>query len=330
MRRRDALAAIIAMLTAPVSVKPSLAQGELRRIGYLHPGTDFAKRGTPSPHHEAFLQGLAGQGFVPGRNLVVEYRFAEGRSDRLPVLAADLVERKVEVIFGWAEAARTAARTTRTVPVVFTAVADPVMDGLVKSLSRPGGNVTGFSNQGLELDAKRLELLKAAVPAARRVAVLADVSHPLYGRQRSGLEAAARSLGVELRFVEVKGPVRVAEAFAAIKGAQPDALLVQEHSVFNFHRRAIADAALEIRLPAMFEHVDFVNDGGLLSYGPDFVDVWRRAGDYVGRILKGAEPAALPVQQPTKFELVVNQKSARRIGIAVPQSLLLRADRVIE
>ncbi len=330
MRRREAIAALTAMLAVAGASVPSSAQGAERRIGYLHPGADFAKRKTPSPHHEAFLKGLAEQGFIPGRNLVVEYRFAEGRNERLPALAAELVERKVEVIFGWADAARAAARATRSIPVVFTAIADPVIDGLVQSLAHPGGNVTGFSNQGLELDAKRLELLKAAVPSARRVAVLAEIGHSLYRQQKSSLESAARSLGLELHFVEIRGPARLPQAFAAIKAARADALLVQERPVFNFDRRGIAGAAVENRLPAMFEHADFVRDGGLMSYGPDFVDVWRRAGDYVGRILMGAVPAALPVQQPTRFELVVNRKTAREIGVEIPRSVLLRADWVIE
>ncbi|MBM3368343.1 MAG: ABC transporter substrate-binding protein [Betaproteobacteria bacterium] len=330
MRRREALSALMAMVAMAGAAASTTVHGSERRIGYLDPGADFAKRKTPSPNHEAFLKGLAGQGLVPGRNLVVEYRFAEGRNDRLPALAAELVERKVEVVFGWADAARATARATRSIPVVFTAIADPVIDGLVQSLANPGGNVTGFSNQGLELDAKRLELLKAAVPSARRVAILADINHSQYEQQRSGFEAAARSLGLELRFVEVKGQTRLPEMFSAIRSVRPDALLVQERSVFNFDRRGIAAAALEGRLPAMFEHADFVRAGGLLSYGPDFVDVWRRAGDYVGRILKVADPAALPVQQPTKFELMVNRRTAREIGIDVPQSVRLRADRVIE
>lgn len=325
MERRRFLIATSALLAAPTA--PAQSRQNVRSIGYLSGGIDYAKRKTPSPHHQAFLRGLAEKGFVAGKNVSIEYRFAEERIERLPALAAELVERKVEVIFGWATAAFAAAKATQSIPVVFTAVPDPVASGLVKSFSRPGGNVTGLSN--IDLSTKRLELLKAAVPTARRVAYLAFVRHARYGQQRADLQAAALSLDVQLRFVEMEKEDGLAAALDAIPGAGADALLVQDHTIFTVLRKKIADFALERRLPTMGESALHAQSGFLMSYSQDFVDTWRRAGGYVARILQGAAPAELPVEQPTKFELLFNMKTAKTLGLAIPPSLLLAADRVI-
>lgn len=326
--RRRFLIATSALLAVP-AVRAQQTQ-TVRRIGFLTLGSDFRKRGTPHPYSRAFLRGLAENGFVVGRNLVVEYRFAEGRTERYPALVANLIQQHVEVIFGWGRGPIVAAKATRTIPIVFVGETDAVAFGLVKSLSHPGGNVTGFTNQGLELAPKRLELLKTAVPDARRIAYLVYATHPLYGRQLREVEAAARRLGVQLRVVQLKARDALSDAFLEMKSARFDAVLVEENQFFNTTRREIADLALEDRLPTMCEHAAFTQVGCLMSYGPDFLDVWRRAGVTVARILKGANPSDMPVEQPTKFEFVVNKKTAGALGLTIPQSVLLRADRVIE
>jgi len=328
IERRRFLVATCALLVVR-AVRAQQTQ-TVRRIGYLSAGNSYAKRKTPSAYNQAFLRGLAENGFVVGKNLSIEYRFAEGQSERLPALAAELVERKVEVIFGWSTAARAAAKATRSIPVVFTAITDPVSSGLVQSLAHPGGNVTGLSNQGLDLGAKRLQLLTTAVPRARRIAFLAYPKAANYEVQRQTLEAAASSLGIELRLLGVNGPEGLAGAFVAMRNAGADALLVQEYSMFALARKKIAALALESRLPTMCEFAAYVQAGCLMSYGQDFVDVWRRAGGYVARILKGADPAGMPVEQPTKFELTINMRTARALDLTIPQSVLLRADRVIQ
>jgi ABC-type uncharacterized transport system substrate-binding protein len=316
------------MLVAPtVSARQTQS---VRRIGYLTAGSDFTKRKAPSAYHQAFLRGLTENGFAVGKNLSIEYRFAEGRNERLPALAAELVERKVEVIFAWSTGALAAAKATRSIPVVFTAITDPVKAGLVQSLAHPGGNVTGLSNEGLDLSAKRLELLKTAVPRVRRIAFLACPKHSDYEGQRRRLEAAGSPLGVEMRFLEVNKPEEIAGAFVQMRHVGADALLVQEYSMFALARKKIAALTLEGRLPTMCESAGYVQEGCLMSYGQDFVDVWRRAGGYVARILKGADPAAMPVEQPTKFELVINMKTAGAFGIEIPESILVQANRVIE
>jgi len=301
-----------------------------RRIGFLSELGDFAKRKKPSAYHQAFLRGLAEAGFISGKNLTIEYRFAEGKEERLHALANELVARKPEVIFSWSSGALAVARATKTVPVVFIGITDPVANSLVQSLAHPGGNVTGISNQGLEITAKRLELLKTAVPSVQRVAVLTHRGHTLREQTKHALEAVAPSVGVRLEFFEVAAPDQIAGAFAAMKTAGADSLLVQEYGGFTVHAKEISRLALESRLPATCQFALFVRAGCLMSYGQDFVDIFRRAGGYVARILDGAEPADLPVEQPIKFEFVINAKTAKALGLTIPQSILLRADRVIE
>jgi len=300
------------------------------RIGFLAQSSDFAKRKKPSPYHQAFLRGLAEAGFIPGRNLTIEYRFAEGKAERLPDLANELIARKPEVIFAYSTGALAVADATKTVPLVFIGITDPVANKLVQSLAHPGGNATGISNQGLEITTKRLELLKAAVPSVRRVAVLTHRAHTLREQTKHALKAVAPSLGVRVDFFEVAAPGQLPGAFAAMKAAGADSLLVQEYDEFVLHAKEISQLALDSRLPATCQFVLFVQAGCLMSYGQNFVDIFRRAGSYVAKILEGADPADLPVEQPVKFDLVLNAKTAKALEVKFSQSLLLQADRVIE
>jgi len=321
------------LLAAILLTSPSVGAQQTdqpRRIGYLSPDNDYAKRKKPSAYHRAFLRSLAEHGFVVGKNLIIEYRFAERKSERLPDLASELIARKVEVIFSWSSAARAAAEATKTVPVVFIGITDPVAMGLVESLAHPGGNVTGVSNQGLEINTKRLELLKAAVPRVQRVAVLMHRRHSMRERMQHDLRAAAPSLGIRVDFFEVQAPNQIEGAFAAMKAAGADSLLLQEFDEFTTYGKQISQLALGSRLPAMCHFALLVQEGCLMSYGQNFLDIFRRAGGYVARILEGTNPAEMPVEQPTKFDFVVNIKTAKVLGLTFPPSILLRADRVIE
>ena len=287
-----------------------------------------------SPLLETFLQGLRDLGYVEGRNVVIEYRDAEGKPERLSALAAELVALKVDVIFaGGTPHALAAKQATRTVPIVFTGVSDPVTDGLVTSLARPGGNVTGLSLLAPELVGKRLELLKQAVPGVTRVAILRQpggVGERTETDILKAAEVAARALGVRLQFVEVRGPTDFDRAFSDMTRARAGALTGLGGSMFFNERRRLVNLAAKNRLPAVYPLRDYVDAGGLMSYGPNIADSFRRAATYVDKILKGAKLADLPVEQPTKFELVINLKTAKALGLTIPPSLLLRIDQVIE
>jgi putative ABC transport system substrate-binding protein len=318
----------VALLAAPLAGEGQQA-GKVPRIGYL------ALNPAANPHlHEAFRQGLRDLGYVEGRNVVIEYRSAEGKRERLPALAAELVALKVDVIVAPGNLAAVAAkRATRTLPIVFAAVADPVTSGLVTSLAQPGGNVTGSANLHAELVGKCLEQVKQAVPGASRVTVLwqPDAQGERMGKDiLKGAEVVARALGVQLQFVEARGPADFERAFSEMTRARADALTVLPSAMFINERRRLVDLAAKNRLPAVYPSRDSVDAGGLMSYGPDLPDVFRRAATYVDRILKGAKPGDLPVEQPTKFELVINLKTAKALGLTIPQSLLQRADQVIE
>jgi len=265
---------------------------------------------------------------------VIEYRYSGGKFDRLPALAAELVALKVDVIVASSTPAALAAKqATRTLPIVFAAAGDPVASGLVTSLARPGGNVTGLAVLAPELVGKCLELLTQAVPGVSRVAVL---WYPGGHGERTekniltGAEVAGRALGVRLQFVETRGPADFDGAFAEMTRARAGALTVLPSNMLINERRRLVDLAAKNRLPAVYGSREFVDAGGLMAYGPNFADMFRRAATYVDRILKGAKPADLPVEQPTKFELVINLKTAKALGLTIPQSLLLRADQIIE
>jgi putative ABC transport system substrate-binding protein len=280
---------------------------------------------------EAFREGLGGLGYVEGQNIALDERWAEGKFDRLPSLAAELVRLNVDVIIAESTpAARAAQQATRTIPIVLTLVTDPVEGGFVASLARPGGNVTGLSLMHPELSAKRLELLKEIVPKASRVAVLWSSSTPSYSRLLRETEAAARVLGVQLQVVEVRGPAEFDSAFSAVIRDRAGALLVLPDPMFRNHLRRILDLAAKSRLPTLYWSRDLVDAGGLMAYGANLPDGYRQAATFVDKILKGAKPAELPIEQPAKLELVINLKTAKALGLMIPKSLLLRADQVIE
>ena len=320
-------AILVARLTAEAQQAAKIA-----RIGYLSPNL------ATSPHlREAFRQGLRDLGYVEGRNLVIEYRDAEGKFERVPALAAELVALKVDVIV--TEAGNTALplaakQATRTLPIVFAAAGDPVGSGLVTSLARPGGNVTGLTNIAVELVGKRLELLTQAVPGVGQLAVLWLPG--VYGERTekemlAGAEAAARGLGVRLQFVEAsRDPADLDRAFSDMTRARAGALTLLPSNLFFRERRRLVDLAARHRLPTVYPWRDAVDAGGLMCYGASLTDSSRRAATYVDKILKGAKPGDLPVEQPTKFELVINLKTAKALGLTIPPLVLLRADQIIE
>jgi len=283
---------------------------------------------------DAFLQGLRDLGYVEGRNIVIEYRDAERKLERLPALAAELVALKVDVIVASGTLAALAAKqATRTLPIVFSPAGDPVGSGLVTSLARPGGNVTGLSAFAPELVGKRLELLKQAVPGVSRVAVLWQPG--AFGERTEKdilkrAEVAGRDLHLPLQFVEARGPADFARAFSDMSIARADALTVLASNMFVSERRRLVDLAAAKRLPAVYSARELVDAGGLMSYGANLADLNRRAATYVDRILKGTKPADLPVEQPAKFELILNLKTAKALGLTIPQSVLGRADEVIQ
>jgi putative ABC transport system substrate-binding protein len=280
---------------------------------------------------EAFHQGLRELGWIPGQNVSIEYRWAQERYDRLPALAAELVRLNVDVILAASlPAAFAAKRATTTIPIVFVGFGDPVSTGLVGGLARPGGNVTGLAGLALELSGKRLELLKEVVPRLSRVALLANPDHPMAAPMMRETHNAARTMAVRLQIVELREPGGIAEAFVTIDRERPDALVVLQDPVFGSRRKEILSLVAKRRLPAVYVEAAWVSAGGLMSYAPSVADMHRRAATYVDKILKDAKPGELPVQQPTKFELAINLKTAKALGLSVPRSLLLQADQVIE
>jgi len=318
------LAAALGVLAAAVAVEAQSAT-KVRRIGYL--STGFPASG----FHEQFLQGLRDLGWVEGRNLAIDFRFAEGQFDRLPQLAAELVERKVDLIVAQPTPAAMAARNgTRSIPIVMINAGDPVAIGLVASLARPGGNVTGTTfDVEMATFAKSLELLKAAVPRAEHVAVLSNPGNPGQKLAIERLKVAARSLKLRLLLLEGSAPDEFSRLLAMASKERVDALLVVADSLFIVHRAELAELALKQRLPTMFGVRENVAAGGLMSYGPSLAYGSRRAAAFVDKILKGAKPADLPVEQPTKFELIVNMKTVGELGLVIPPSMLQRADELI-
>jgi len=327
--------AFIGMVGPSILASPRTAGAQppkVARLGYLVTGS------LESPEvrlrRDAFRTGLRELGYVEGQNLVIEYRGADGKIERLPGFATELTRLKVDLIMAVATpAARAAQQATSAIPIVATAMGDPVRDGLVASLARPGGNVTGTTFLGPELVPKRLELLKQALPRVSRVAGL---WHP--GAFSAGTitdmlketEAAAGTLGLQLQLVEVRGPYEFDRAFMTMVREHAEALLVLPSTMLFAEGKRIVDLTAKHRLPAMFNAREFVELGGLIAYGASLIDLNRRAATYVDRILKGAKPADLPVEQPTKFELVLNLKTAKALGLTIPQSVLLRADHVIQ
>jgi putative ABC transport system substrate-binding protein len=327
-RRRFLLTSLAGTLAAPLAAKGQQA-AKVARIGYLHPNL------AASPHlTEAFRHGLRDGGYVEGRNVVIEYRDGEGKFERLPALAAQLVALPVDVIVASGTLAALAAKhATSSVPIVFPTVGDPVTDGLVTSLARPGGNITGVSNLTPELVGKGLELLKEAIPRVSQVAILWQPSGFVERTRndvRKRTDVAGRALAMRLRFVETTGPEDFERAFSDIVRARAGGVILVTTALFVQQRRRLVGLAAKIRLPAVYGSRESVDVGGLMSYGPNFAESYQRAATYVDKILKGAKPADLPVEQPTKFELVINLKTAKALGLTIPPSLLARADQIIE
>ena len=331
LRLAFTISLLLGALFSPIAAEAQQA-AKIPRIGYV--STNLAV----SPHlPDAFRQGLRDLGYVEGRNLVIEYRDAEGKVERLPALAAELVALKVDVIVtegGNTVVPLAAKQATRTLPIVFATAADAVGSGLVTSLARPGGNVTGLDSLSTELVGKRLELLTQAVPGVGQVAVLWLPG--VYGERTekemlTGAEVAARGLKVRVQFVEAtRDPADLGRAFSDMTRARAGALTVLPNNMFRREHRRLLDLAARHRLPAVYPWRDLVDTGGLMSYGASLTDLSRRAATYVDRILKGAKPGDLPVEQPTKFELVINLKTARTLGLTIPPSVLARADQIIE
>ncbi|MGH7265797.1 MAG: ABC transporter substrate-binding protein [Candidatus Rokuibacteriota bacterium] len=325
--RLGALIALLAVTVAPVRDADGQAAARTPRVGLLRTGS----AGAGDSAVDGFRQGLRERGYVDGETVALEYRWAEGKVDRLPALAAELVALEVDVIVTGGELAIGAARrATATIPIVMGASNDPVGAGLVKSLARPGGNVTGMTILSPELSAKRLDLLKQLLPRVSRVAVLYNPAFPGSRLDLEQTQAAGRALRLTLQPVEVRTAEAVTQAFADRVLDQADALLPLADPFFTFLREPLVELAARHRRPAMYYWREFVEAGGLASYGPSLPDLYRRAAGHVDKILKGASPADLPIEQPTKFELAVNLKTARALGLAVPRSVLVRADHVIE
>jgi putative ABC transport system substrate-binding protein len=325
--RRELLVALGAGALAWAGATRAQAPAKVRRIGLL----STTSPSVSAPWLQAFRLGLRDLGWVEGRNISIEYRYAEGRQDRFPDLAADLVGLKVDVIVvNVTPTALAAQKATRTIPIVMVAGGDPVATGLAESLARPGGNITGLSQMISELAGKRLELLTEIVPKLSRVAVLWNpqgVGSPLGWKE---IQLPARQLGIQLHSLEVRSPDDFNQAFEAASKARAGALFVMPDPVMVTNLKRIAGLAVKSRLPSIFHVSEFADAGGLATYGPDRVDMFRRAATFVDKILKGAKPADLPVEQPTRFELVINLKTAKTLGIKIPQSIMLQATRVIE
>jgi len=295
-------------------------------IAYLSSGQGFVS----SERRQAFRQGLRELGYVEEKNLIVEYRYAEGNSERLAALAAELVRLKIDVIVtSGPPGTRAAKKATTTVPIVMAHDPDPLGSGFIASLARPGGNITGLSSLVAQLGGKRLELLRELIPKLSRVAVLGTSTNPSNVQMATEIEVAARPIGIRIQFVDVQDSKEIEGGFRAATKAHAEALFVLGNPVLNAHRTEVADLALKSRLPAAYGQPDLMAAGGLMFYGASITEMFRRAAIYVDKILKGAKPADLPVEQPTKFELIINLKTAKQIGLTIPPNVLARADRVI-
>ena len=330
MRRAAALIVAFSLATlAPPLSAAAPTPAKVPRIGFLAPQSP-----SPEVSHliEAFRQGLRDLGYVEGRNIVIEYRWAHLSFERLPALAAELVRLNVDIIVAVVTQASLAAKNaTGTIPIVMVGVSDPVGSGLIASLGRPGGNITGTSGMAAELVGKQLELLKETLPKVSRVAALWNPTNPVFqALQLREAKAAARALRVQLQLLEARGPDELDRAFAAMTRERAGALFVLVDGVFVLHRRRIADLAAKRRLPAVSGLREFAEAGLLMAYGPSQPEMYRRTATFVDKILKGTKPADLPVEQPMRFELVINMKTAKALGLSFPPSVLIRADQLIE
>jgi putative ABC transport system substrate-binding protein len=326
-----ALRSAIRTLAAAILAAPLLVQaqqvGKVYRIGVLERISPVLN----AANFDAFRNGLRDLGYLEGSNLVIDYRSADGRSERFPRLASELVALKVDVIVTRGTPAVLAAKkATTTIPIVMAASGDPIGPGVVVSLARPGGNITGLTAITVDVAGKRLELLRQLAPGASRIGAMLNMSNPAIVPEWKELEVAARRLDVQIQLFDVRTPGDLAHAFDAAPGQQIGALVVGIDDLTQMHRRLIVDLATKHRLPAIYASREFVEAGGLVTYGVNYPHLYRRAATYVDKIFKGAKPADLPIEQPTQFDLVINLKSAAAIGVAIPPSVLLRADQVIE
>jgi putative ABC transport system substrate-binding protein len=328
MNRRVFLSTMTGGLLAAPRAVGAQPPPRTSRIGYL----EFGSAAPGTPYLEAFRKGLRQLGWIEGQNTAIEVRYAEGKQDRLPGLAVELVNLKVDLIFASATPAALAAKqATTTIPIVIGFVADPVGSGLVPRLAHPGGNITGWTHlAGLELNAKRLDILKEAIPGAARIAALWNPANPIHGPSLKVIEAAARRLKVQLHPMGVRDPDQLEGAFSAMAQEHVQGLTVPPDGMFLAHQARIIDLAARHWMPAMYGVRELVEAGGLMGYGVDLPEMYRRGAFFVDRILRGAKPGNLPVEQPTKFELVINLKTAKALGLTIPPSLLQRADQVIE
>jgi putative tryptophan/tyrosine transport system substrate-binding protein len=328
MKKAALLSLLVVVIQLAVAVIAEAQQpAKVPRIGILIGSSASAN----AARIEAFRQGLRELGYVEGKNFVIEFRSAEGKFDRLPDVAAELVRLKVDVILTTGPVInRPAQQATSTIPIVMGFDNDPVGNGFVASLARPGGNMTGLSNLAPEITGKQLELLKEIVPKLSRVAVLGNSKEPANPQLLTEAEAAAGTFRIKLQYVDIPSPKDIETAFRAATNGRAEVVLMLGAFIFNPHRAQIADLAVRNRLPAIYNAVEWVEAGGLMSYGTSFPDLFRRAATYVDKILKGAKPADLPVEQPRKFELVINLKAAKQIGLTIPPNVLARADKVIK
>jgi putative ABC transport system substrate-binding protein len=326
MYRRTAIQRLATFFLITASLAEAQQPARTPRIGILIPSSAsfFLDR------LEAFRQRLRELGYVEGKNILIEYRYAEGKPERVPDLAAELVRLKVDVIVTAANSGILAAKkASATIPIVFGSAVDPVGSGFVSSLARPGGNITGLSQMAQDLDGKRLELLKEAFPKVARVAFLQGAAGSRGNLALTEMETVAKALGVKLQSLEVRSLDDFEGAFARAKRDGAQALITTTSPLINTQQRQVLDFAAKNRLPAMYPTSEFVDAGGLMSYAPNYTDLWRRAADFVDKILKGTKPADIPVEQPMKFEFIVNLKAAKQIGVTVEPNVLVRADRVI-
>ncbi len=327
MSKKIVVFVLAALILASVYLAEAQQPKKVPRIGFLSATSPAAL----SARVEAFRQGLRELGYVEGKNIVIEYRYAEGKLDRLSELAAELVRLKVDVIVtGGPQATRPAKEATATIPIVMGFDNDPVGSGFVASLARPGGNITGLSTLAPEISGKQLELLKEIVPRLSHVAVLGTSTLPGYAQILKEMELAAVALGVQLQYLNVPGAKDFETAFQEARKRRADAVLVLPSPVLESHRAQVADLAAKSRVPAIYWSPEFVEAGGLMTYGVSLTDLFRRAATYVDKILKGRKPADLPVEQPMRFEFVINLNAAKQIGLTIPHELLARADKVIK
>ena len=319
---------LVLVLLLVVAIKLEAQQpGKIRRIGFLNPNP----AATVSARMEAFRQGMRDLGYVEGKNIVIEYRYADGNAQRLPELAAELVGLKLDLIITSSTPSVWAIqKSSATIPIVFTVISHPVENGIVESFARPGGNVTGLTILTEELSGKRLELLKETVSNVARIAALSDLSNPTQPLEWKEILAAARGLGLKLQSLGVRSSNDFDSAFEAALRERAQALITLPQPLINAHRNRILEFAAKNKLPAMYPLADYVEAGGLMSYAPSYTDLYRRAARQVDKILKGTKPADIPVEQPAKFEFVINLKTAKQIGLTIPQKVLIRADKVIK